>query len=92
MYPAVSIVDPDLIKTFPRSIIASTGLDTLTHVVEAFLSKPVTLITDTNAMKAVALILGSIEKAVRILKRIRKPARASCTGAPLPVLHLTIQM
>lgn len=63
MYPAVSIVDPDLIRTLPPSIIASTGLDALTHAVEAYLSKPATLITDTHAVKAVELILGSIEGA-----------------------------
>ncbi len=38
MYPTVSIVDPDLIKTLPKYIIASRGLDALTHAVEAFLS------------------------------------------------------
>jgi len=63
MYPAVSIVDPDLIKTLPSSIIASTGLDALTHAVEAYLSKPATFITDNHAVKAVKLILGAIEGA-----------------------------
>ena len=63
LYPAVSIVDPDLIKTLPKHIIASTGLDALTHAVEAFLSKPATIITDINAIKAVKLILGSVEGA-----------------------------
>ncbi len=63
MYPAVSIVDPDLIKTLPPSIIASTGLDALTHAVEAYLSKPATLITDTHAVKAVKLISGAIKGA-----------------------------
>lgn len=63
MYPVVSIVDPDLIKTLPKPIIASTGLDALTHAVEAFLSKPATLITDTHAQKAVNLILSAIEGA-----------------------------
>ncbi len=65
MYPTVSIVDPDLIKTLPPSIIASTGLDALTHAVEAYLSKPATLITDNNAVKAVKLILGAIEGAYK---------------------------
>lgn len=68
MYPAVSIVDPDLIKTLPASIIASTGLDALTHAVEAYLSKPATLITDNNAVKAVDLILGAIEGAYEDIK------------------------
>jgi alcohol dehydrogenase len=64
LYPKVSIVDPDLLKTLPKSIVASTGLDALTHAVEAYLSKPATFITDTNALKAVQLILGSLENAV----------------------------
>jgi len=63
MYPEVSIVDPDLIKTLPKHIIASTGLDALTHAIEAFLSIPATIITDINAIKAVKLILGSVEGA-----------------------------
>lgn len=63
MYPAASLVDPDLIKTLPPSIIASTGLDALTHAVEAFLSRPATMITDTMAVKACQLIIGAIEGA-----------------------------
>ncbi|MCD4675234.1 MAG: iron-containing alcohol dehydrogenase [Desulfobacula sp.] len=63
MYPSASIVDPDLIKTLPPSIIASTGLDALTHAVEAYLSKPATLSTDKHAVTAVKLILGAIEGA-----------------------------
>ncbi|MEE4363327.1 MAG: iron-containing alcohol dehydrogenase [Desulfotignum sp.] len=63
LYPAVSIVDPDLILTLPKPMIAATGMDALTHAVEAYLAKPATLITDTHAVKAVGLILGSIEKA-----------------------------
>jgi alcohol dehydrogenase len=63
LYPVISIVDPDLIITLPAPMIAATGLDALTHAVEAYLSKPATLITDTHAVKAVGLILGSIEKA-----------------------------
>ena len=63
LYPAAAIVDPDLIKTLPASIVASTGLDALTHAVEAYLSKPATLITDHHAQKAVKMIWGSIEGA-----------------------------
>lgn len=68
MYPAASIVDPDLLKTLPPSIIAATGLDALTHAVEAYLSKPATLITDTHAIKAVKLILRAIEGAYSDIK------------------------
>ena len=72
MYPVVSIVDPDLIKTLPKSIIASTGLDALTHAVEAYLSKPATLITDINALKAVKLILGALEGAFTDIEKNHK--------------------
>lgn len=63
LYPRISIVDPDLIATLPAPITASTGLDALTHAVEAYLSKPATLVTDTHALRAVQLILGAIEGA-----------------------------
>ncbi len=72
MYPAVSIVDPDLIQTLPPSIIASTGLDALTHAVEAYLSKPATLITDNHAVKSVQLILGALEEAYTDIKNNHK--------------------
>lgn len=72
MYPAVSIVDPDLIQTLPPSIIASTGLDALTHAVEAYLSKPATLITDNHAIKAVELISGALEGAFTDIKNNQK--------------------
>ncbi len=72
MYPAVSIVDPDLIQTLPPSIIASTGLDALTHAIEAYLSKPATLITDNHAVKAVQLILGALEGAYTDIKNNHK--------------------
>jgi alcohol dehydrogenase len=68
IYPAAAIVDPDLIITLPPSIIASTGLDALTHAVEAYLSKPATLMTDNHAVKAVKLILGGIEGAYDDIK------------------------
>lgn len=81
MYPAVSIVDPDLIKTLPRDIVASTGLDALTHAVEAYLSRPATLVTDNHAQKAVKLILGSIEKAYRDIENAHEAREALMYGS-----------
>jgi len=68
MYPAAAIVDPDLIKTLPPSIVASTGLDALTHALEAYTSKPASLITDTCALKAIKLIIGSVQDACQDIK------------------------
>lgn len=68
MYPAVSIVDPDLLLTLPKSIIASTGMDALTHAIEAYTVKPATLITNHFAIKAIKLIINSIESASHDIK------------------------
>lgn len=60
MYPAVALVDPDLIRTLPPPLVASTGMDALTHAIEAYTVRPATPITDVFAREAVRLILTSI--------------------------------
>jgi alcohol dehydrogenase len=56
MYPAAALVDPDLLMTLPAHLVASTGLDALTHAVEACTVKPAGFITDALALKALRLI------------------------------------
>ena len=63
LFPRAAIVDPDLLKSLPPSVVASTGIDALTHAIEAFTSKPGNLITDQFARQAVELIFRSIEPA-----------------------------
>jgi alcohol dehydrogenase len=63
MYPAVALVDPDLLCTLPAPLVASTGLDALTHAVEAYTVKEATFITDVFAREALKLVFGSIEAA-----------------------------
>lgn len=68
MFPAAAVVDPDLLLTLPPSLVASTGLDALTHAVEAFTVKPATFLTDLIALEALRLILNSIEGAYQDIK------------------------
>ncbi|HCS49304.1 MAG TPA: alcohol dehydrogenase [Candidatus Aminicenantes bacterium] len=68
MYPAVALVDPDLLMTLPPHLVASTGLDALTHAVEAYTVKPASVITDTLALEALPLILRSLPKAYQDIK------------------------
>jgi alcohol dehydrogenase len=68
MYPAVALVDPDLLMTLPPRLVASTGLDALTHAVEAYTSKPATVITDTLALEAVRLIFRYLPTAFQEIK------------------------
>jgi alcohol dehydrogenase len=63
MYPALALVDPDVLLTLPPRLVAATGMDALVHAVEAFTVKPATHITDTLAEEALRLIFTSLEPA-----------------------------
>lgn len=63
MFPAVALVDPDLLATLPPALVASTGMDALTHAVEAYTVKPATYITDIFARASLKYVFQSIEEA-----------------------------
>ena len=56
LVPEISVIDPRLLTTMPDWLNASTGLDALTHGIEAFVSRAHNLLTDSHALHAVALI------------------------------------
>ncbi|MFB7641185.1 iron-containing alcohol dehydrogenase [Peribacillus butanolivorans] len=61
--PLVAIVDPLLTVSSPPHITAATGVDALSHAVEAYLSKRSHPMTDTLALSAMRLIVENIENA-----------------------------
>ncbi len=61
--PDVAIVDPDLVMSLPKSITADTGMDVLTHSLEAYVSNMASDYTDGLAEKAVELIMKYLETA-----------------------------
>jgi alcohol dehydrogenase len=60
MFPDVALVDPDVLITLPQPLLASTGMDALTHAVEAYTVIPRTVITDTLAVQAITLVFDSL--------------------------------
>lgn len=59
----VAIVDPVLTLTMPKNLTVATGVDALTHAIEAYLSNEATPATDALALEAVKLIGRSLKKA-----------------------------
>ena len=69
LYPVVALVDPDLLVTLPRRLIGSTGLDALTHAIEAFTAKPATVFTDALALEALRLIFRYLPEACQDIQK-----------------------
>jgi len=64
LVPAYAVLDPTLTLRLPKAITASTGMDALTHAVEAFIGKSNTKATREAAMEAVRLIFKHLAPCV----------------------------
>ena len=61
--PAFAILDPELTVGLPPHITSTTGMDALTHAVEAYIGKSNTKQTENDAKIATKLVFENIEKA-----------------------------
>ncbi|SHG64371.1 Alcohol dehydrogenase, class IV [Geodermatophilus nigrescens] len=64
LVPDISVTDPRLLTTMPDDLAAATGLDALTHGIEAYVSRAAGPLTDVHALHAVQLICSSLRDTV----------------------------
>ena len=60
--PDIAIVDPDLAQTMPAKLVAHTGMDALTHAIEAYTASLRSNFSDPLAMKAIEMVRENLVK------------------------------
>jgi len=63
--PKIALVDPALTKTLPKDLTATTGVDALTHAIEAFISLNSNPYSDILAAEAIGIIYKYLPRAVK---------------------------
>ncbi|GAC43519.1 bifunctional acetaldehyde-CoA/alcohol dehydrogenase [Paenibacillus popilliae] len=63
--PDVAIIDPEFVYSLPKTAVADTGMDVLTHAIEAYVSVMASDYTDGLAMKAIQLVFENLVKSYR---------------------------
>lgn len=81
LVPDISVIDPRLLMTMPEWLNAATGLDALTHGIEAFVSLGHNQLTDYHALRAVMLVTDNLTRAINTPDYM--PARVQMAQAAL---------
>lgn len=63
IFPILSVVDPELTYSMPLNVILNTGIDVLTHAIEAYLSTESFILNDNLALHAISMVVSNLEKA-----------------------------
>lgn len=95
LLPDLSILTTEFLKDLPKHIIADTGIDALTHAIEAYVSTKSTIFSDALAEKAIRLILENIvrssnTKVVDIKAREKMHEASTIAGLAFNVASLGI--
>lgn len=65
LFPRLAVLDPEMVRTLPPKLVAWTGMDALTHAIEAYVSDLHEPISEALAFRVVEMIFDNLEAAVR---------------------------
>lgn len=94
--PDVALLDPNLVKTAPKGVTSASGMDVLTHALEALVAKHATLFSDALAEEAIDVITnclvecyrnGDDMKAREIVHQASNIAGIAFSNAGLGIVH-----
>lgn len=74
LVPDVTVIDPRLLTTMPEWLNAATGLDALTHGIEAFVSLAHNPLTDHHALRAVGMVIEHLPHTIATPDRMEPRA------------------
>ena len=92
--PTVAIVDPAFVMTVPPHVVADTGMDVLTHAVEAYVSTLANDYTDGLALQAIKIVFQYLESSVKnadFESREKMHNASTMAGMPLPTPSLAFR-
>ncbi|MCM2466628.1 alcohol dehydrogenase-like regulatory protein ErcA [Methanoculleus oceani] len=64
LVPDISLLDPEPLTTMPRDLTVDTGMDTLSHAIEAYVSNASSPMTDVHALEAIRLVRSALPAAL----------------------------
>lgn len=92
--PDIAIVDPELAQTMPKTLTAHTGMDALTHAIEAYTSTLHSNFTDPLALKAIEMVRDNLvnsyngcEEARSLMHEAQCLAGMAFSNALLGIVH-----
>ena len=65
LLPSIAIIDPALVMSVPSTVAADTGMDVLTHALEAYVSIMASAYTDGLALQAIQMVFENLEASVK---------------------------
>ena len=63
--PIIAVVDPEMMSSMPKGLTASTGMDALTHAIEAYIGRSTTKQTRAASIEAIQLIFDNLQTAYK---------------------------